>query len=104
MASKIDAKSLGSFMEAHIDKKAKITRDKWTRYLPLNEKFENLTQVYSGEKYGNFPELHCTVMNLKSWLRGVHHHVNDLRDYLNEYCYRFNRNFMKEGIFDNLNE
>ena len=97
-----DAKSLGSFMEAHIDKKAKITTDKWTGYLPLKEKFENLTQIYSGEKGGNFPELHRTVMNLKSWLRGIHHHVNDLQDYLNEYCYRFNRSFMKEGIFENL--
>ena len=97
-----DAKSLGDFMEEHIDNQAKITTDKWTGYLPLKEKFKNLTQIYSGEKGGNFPDLHRTVMSLKSWLRGVHHHVNDLQDYLNEYCYRFNRSFMKEGIFDNL--
>ncbi|HBH22296.1 MAG TPA: IS1595 family transposase, partial [Cytophagales bacterium] len=64
--------------------------------------FENLTRVASGNKGSNFPELHRVVMNLKSWLRGVHHHVNDLQDYLNEYCYRFNRSFMKENIFDNL--
>jgi hypothetical protein len=25
-----------------------------------------------------------------------------LQDYLDEYCYRFNRSFMKEGIFENL--
>jgi hypothetical protein len=68
----------------------------------LKADFENLTRVASGKKGSNFPELHRVVMNLKSWLRGVHHHVNDLQDYLNEYCYRFNRSFMKENIFDNL--
>jgi hypothetical protein len=84
------------------DPKAKITTDKWTGYIPLKADFENLTRVASGKKGSNFPELHRVVMNLKSWLRGVHHHVNDLQDYLNEYCYRFNRSFMKENIFDNL--
>jgi hypothetical protein len=96
------AEQLGGFMKAHIDPKAKITTDKWTGYIPLKADFENLTRVASGKKGSNFPELHRVVMNLKSWLRGVHHHVNDLQDYLNEYCYRFNRSFMKENIFDNL--
>lgn len=100
------AKDLGDFMKAHIDPKADITTDKWSGYKPLVEDFENLTQIYSGDKGGNFPELHRVIMNLKGWLRGVHHHVNHhvnhLQDYLDEYCYRFNRSFMKEGIFDNL--
>lgn len=99
---KSSAKELGDFMKTHIDSKAKIKTDKWTGYTPLMMDFENLTQVYSGEKGGNFPELHRVIMNLKGWLRGVHHHVNDLQDYLNEYCYRFNRSFMNETIFDNL--
>ena len=35
-------------------------------------------------------------------LRGMHHHVGDLQDYLDQYCYRFNLSFMKEVIFDNF--
>jgi transposase-like protein len=96
------AKELGPFMKDHIDSKANITTDKWTGYQPLHKDFENLTQIYSGDKGGNFPELHRVIMNLKGWLRGMHHHVTDLQDYLDEYCYRFNRSFMKEKIFDNL--
>ncbi len=99
---KADAKSLGGFMEDHIDLNTQINTDKWTGYSPLNKQFKNLKQLYSGNKGSNFPELHRVIMNLKSWIRGVHHHVNDLQDYLDEYCYRFNRSFMKEAIFDNL--
>jgi hypothetical protein len=99
---KANAINLGNFMKDHISKKANITTDKLTGYQPLKKDFENLEQIYSGDKGGNFPELHRVIMNLKSWLRGVHHHVWDLQDYLDEYCYRFNRSFMKDNIFDNL--
>lgn len=100
--NKSDAKNLGDFMKMHIDKKANITTDKWPGYSPLKKDFENLKQIYSGDKGGNFPQLHRVIMNLKGWLRGIHHHVNDLQDYLNEYCYRFNRSNFKEAIFENL--
>lgn len=93
---------LGPFMKEHIDKNARVTTDMWTGYAPLSKYFENHKRIYSGDKGGNFPELHRSIMNLKGWLRGMHHHVNDLQDYLDEYCYRFNRSFMKEKIFDNL--
>ena len=97
-----DAASLGGFMKDHIATGAKVTTDQWTGYGPLTKTFENLVRIPSGKKGSNFPELHRAVMNLKGWLRGMHHHVGDLQDYLDEYCYRFNRSFMKEGIFDNL--
>ena len=69
---------------------------------PFGQDFGNMLHIPSGKKGSNFPELHRAVMNLKGWLRGMHHHVKDLQAYLEEYCYRFNRSFMKEGIFDNL--
>jgi len=96
------AASLGGFMKDHIATGAKVTTDQWTGYGPLAKTFENLVRIPSGKKGSNFPELHRVVMNLKGWLRGMHHHVEHLQDYLDEYCYRFNRSFMKEGIFDNL--
>ena len=89
-------------MKHHIDLKAKVTPDQWTGYGPLTKDFENMVQIPSGKKGSNFPDLHRVIMMLKGWLRGMHHHVDDLQAYLDEYCYRFNRNFMKEGIFDNL--
>ena len=46
--------------------------------------------------------MHRAIMMLKAWLRGTHHSVTDLQEYLNEYTYRFNRSNMKQGIFQNL--
>lgn len=96
------SQSLGAFMKHHIDPSAKVTTDHWTGYAPLEKEFANLVRMPSGKKGNNFPEMHRVIMNLKGWLRGIHHHVDDLQAYLDEYCYRFNRSFMKEGIFENL--
>lgn len=96
------AKELGAFMDSVLEKQAQIKTDKWRGYQPLKKDFVNLAQVESGNKGRNFPELHRTIMNFKGWLRGMHHQVTHLQAYIDEYCYRFNRNFMKEGIFENL--
>lgn len=96
--------NLKSFMKDHIDPNAKIKTDKWTGYKGLEEEFPNLTQEKSEKKGKNFPQLHRGIMMLKAWLRGVHHSVDHLQAYINEYTYRFNRHQMKEGIFENLME
>lgn len=99
---KASAKELGSFMKQHIAKEACIKTDEWTGYKPLMGDFANMTRIKSGKKGENFPELHRVIMGFKGWLRGMHHHVDNLQAYVDEYCYRFNRNKMKEGIFENL--
>lgn len=99
---KADASSLGGFMRDHISLDAQVTTDNWTGYNPLEREYEKMNRIPSGKKGSNFPEMHRVIMNIKAWLRGIHHHVRDLQDYLDEYCYRFNRSFMKAEIFDNL--
>jgi transposase-like protein len=99
---KANAENLGTFMRENIQKDANIKTDEWTGYKPLDDEFENMTHIKSGKKGENFPEIHRVIMNFKGWLRGLHHHVKDLQDYINEYTYRFNRSFMKGNIFDNL--
>lgn len=96
------SKQLGGFMKANIDKEAKIKVDKWHGYTPLKKEFKNLEQVNSGKKGENFPDMHRVIMGFKGWLRGIHHHVEHLQAYIDEYTYRFNRHLMKGNIFDNL--
>jgi hypothetical protein len=99
---KADAESLGGFMKDHIALDADVKTDKWNGYTPLEKDFSKLKRIPSGEKGGNFPEMHRTIMMFKAWLRGTHQYVWHLQDYLDKYCYRFNRSFMKGEIFDNL--
>lgn len=96
------AKELGAFMKSTIELSADIKTDEWAGYKPLKKDFENLIQIPSGKKGKNFPELHRVIMGFKGWLRGMHHRVEYLQSYIDEYCYRFNRNSMKKGIFENL--
>jgi hypothetical protein len=97
-----DAENLGNFMREKIETKSNIKTDKWLGYKPLKSDFENMIQLSSGEKGGNFPEIHRAIMLFKGWLRGIHHHVTDLQAYIDEYTYRFNRHLMNASIFDNL--
>lgn len=94
--------NLKSFMQDHIAPEAKVKTDKWTGYRGLEADFPNLVQEKSEKKGKNFPEMHRCIMMFKTWLRGMHHSVKHLQSYINEYTYRFNRHFMKEGVFDNL--
>lgn len=99
---KASSKEIGDFMRQKIDPQAQIKTDEWTAYKPLMKEFINMERVKSGTKGKNFPDLHRVIMGFKGWLRGMHHRVNNLQAYIDEYTYRFNRNKMKEGLFENL--
>ena len=97
------SKELEKIFDAHISKKdAKVRTDKWTGYSPLQSKW-NIEMIKS-DKGKKFPELHILIMNLKSWLRGIHHKCSErhMQAYLNEFFYRFNRRKFGETIFHGL--
>lgn len=93
---------LGSFMRDTISKNAFVKTDEWISYKPLIKDFPNIKHIPSGNKGGNFPEIHRVIMGFKGWLRGIRHRVGHLQAYIDEYSYRFNRGNMKKGIFENL--
>jgi ribosomal protein L37E len=70
--------SFKSFFEKYIDKDADVITDEWTGYMPLKSSYKNLKQIPSNDGK-NFPELHLHIMNIKSWLRGIHHHCSEER-------------------------
>jgi transposase-like protein len=97
------AKELGSFLRKYVSKDAELITDKWKGYAPLKKEFLKLKQVAS-EDGKNFKELHIHIMNIKGWLRGIHHHCSKehMQDYLNEYHFRYNRRSNMGTIFDVL--
>ena len=97
------AKELGSFLIKYVSKESDLVSDKWKGYTPLKKEFLKLKQV-SSDDGKNFKELHIHIMNIKGWLRGIHHHCSKehMQNYLDEYHFRYNRRSNMGTIFDVL--
>jgi transposase-like protein len=97
------ATSLKPFFDSHISKDARIITNGWNGYKPLKKNYLNLEQIKS-DRGNNFPDIHIHIMNLKGWLRGIHHHCSKerLQGYLDEYHFRYNRRNSMDTIFDPL--
>jgi hypothetical protein len=97
------AKELGAFLRKYVSKDAKIISDEWLGYTPLKVEFKNLEQVASDDGK-NFKDIHIHIMNIKGWLRGIHHHCSKerIQGYLDEYHFRYNRRQKMRAIFDTL--
>jgi len=97
------AKEFKVFFDKHISKSAKIITDEWRGYSPLRKDYLGLEQRKS-EKGNAFIDLHIHIMNIKGWLRGIHHHCSKerLQGYLDEYHFRYNRRNNMDTIFDLL--
>jgi len=94
-------KELRPFFQDHVDKEANVRTDGWRSYTSIKKTYKNLTQEKS-ENGKNFNQMHRFIMNFKAWLRGIHGSVRDLQKYLDEYCYKFNRNKSAGNIFNLL--
>lgn len=97
------AKSLRPLFEQHIAKDAHVVTDEWNGYLPLMNDYRNMERRKSDDG-ANFPDMHIHIMNIKGWLRGIHHHCSkeQLQGYLDEYHFRYNRRNNMDTIFDVL--
>lgn len=97
------SKELGSFLEKYVSKDARVISDEWRGYRPLKTEFKKLEQV-SSDDGKNFKDIHIHIMNIKGWLRGIHHHCSKerMQGYLDEYHFRYNRRQSMGVIFDLL--
>lgn len=99
------SKALSPFFKSYIAKDSKIITDEWNGYKPLVKDYPSLEQIPSSSG-NNFPDLHIHIMNLKGWLRGIHHHCSEdhLQAYLDEFHFRHNRRNNMDTIFHKLIE
>lgn len=96
------ADSFRPFFRSTIDPSAQVETDGFSTYQALKDEFK-ITQYYSNKGL-RFPKLHCLIMNIKSWLRGIHHKCGYkfMQKYLDEFIFRFNRRNSQAGIFHTL--
>lgn len=98
------AKDLRPFFEDTVSRSAKVTTDGWRGYLPLHKDWQ--IHMTPSEKGKGFPVLHTHIMNIKGWLRGIHHKCGKkrLQNYLDEFHFRFNRRNFLGSILGKLIE
>lgn len=96
------AASFRPFFHKYISQDARIVTDEWNGYKPLKNEYS--IEQQKSEDGRNFSQIHIHIMNIKGWLRGIHHHCSKerMQGYLDEFHFRFNRRNSMDTIFDVL--
>lgn len=102
--SKID---IGYEATKMLDKNATVTTDGKTSYRALKDIcIKHIAVIIEDKKQVSkaFPWVHTAISNAKKKLLGLHHHVKDnyMQNYLNEFCYKFNRRYFGDNLFERL--
>jgi hypothetical protein len=102
----LKAKTITRSVNANISKCAIIDSDKSTSYVKIKDVVkEHNPVVIPKEKVSEMlPWVHLAISNAKRLLLDIHHDVEPqyLQGYLNEFCYKFNRRYFGEKLFDRL--
>jgi len=100
------AKEIDELVQENFDEKSIVFSDKSTSYGNI----EDYVETHYVEKSSNqttvstLKWVHIAISNLKRWLLGIHHKIKGkyLQAYLDEFCYKLNRRFFGEKLFDRL--
>lgn len=90
-----------------VDKNATVVTDGRTSYRTLKDICKVHTEIVLSDKTKVskiFPWVHTAISNAKKKLLGLHHHVKNvyMQNYLNEFCYKFNRRYFGIKLFDRV--
>lgn len=100
------SKEIKSSAEASIDKKSKIKSDKAKAYPKAFENFKKLDMfdMSNFESGKILPWSSKAITNSKNLLKAMHHGVESkyLQNYLNEFCFKYNRRYFGEKVFNRL--
>ena len=94
--------SFKPFFEEKISAKSTIFTDLWSSYKPLSQDYDiHQEKSNNGE---SMKLLHTHIMNIKSWARGIHHHISNkhAQSYMDEFHFKFNRRLNLENCFNKL--
>lgn len=95
----------GKVVEA-IDSQSIIDSDNSTSYTNFNSLVrEHRPQVIPKKEVGKLlPWVHIAISNAKRMLLDIFHDIKPeyLQSYLNEFCYKFNRRYFGESLFDRV--
>ncbi len=99
--------SLTGFVKANVEPGATVISDGWQGYAPLSGMgYRHRPKTLGSPERAEvvLPRVHRVFGNLKTWLRGTHHGVENkhLQAYLDEFTFRFNRRRTPMAAFQSL--
>ena len=102
----LKAKTITHMVNVSVSKSAAIDSDHSTSYVNLKDVVkDHKPVVIPKDKVSEMlPWVHLAISNAKRLLLDVHHDVKPqyLQGYLNEFCYKYNRRYFGEKLFDRL--
>lgn len=102
----LKSETITPLVKANIEETTVIDSDDSTSYTKLNEIVkEHHPKVIPKKDIGKMlPWVHIAISNAKRMLLDVFHDIKPeyLQNYLNEFCYKFNRRYFGESLFDRL--
>ena len=100
------AKTIDALVAKYIGKESVIITDDSLSHVHFKDMFtEHKSQVIEPKDIGKvLPWVHIAIANSKTQLADMYHGVKPefLQEYLNEFCYKFNRRYFGEDLFERL--
>ena len=90
----VTKQTVRAFAERHFNPAQMVRSDALASLSSLGETQHHEARITPADKAGEWlPWVHITIGNLKTFLLGTYHGVSGkyFQEYLNEFCYRFNR-------------
>ena len=100
------SETVENIVQENIDYDSVVKTDNYTSYNKIKEN----VWVHHSEKVNPkdvekiLPWVHTMISNAKRTLLGIHHMISKkyMQDYLDEFCYKVNRRYFGENVFDRL--
>lgn len=100
------AETIEEVVKDHIENNAILFSDDSTSYTHLSEIVEQHHATKSSKQTTKtaLHWVHTAISNSKRIFNGIHHKINKkyIQNYLDEFCYKFNRRFFKDKLFDRV--
>jgi len=100
------SEEINEVVEDNFDEKCIVFSDKSTSYVDISEYVDvHVTEKSTKEStVKSLPWVHIAISNAKRTLLGIYHKIKGkyLQLYLDEFCYKLNRRYFGERLFDRL--
>jgi len=107
VVEQVSSEHVNTLIDNKIELSSTVHTDGYKSYHMLNDKVKQHHTTIAGDSKrvaALFPWVHTAISNAKRVILGIHHSVHSqyLQNYLNEFCWKFNRRYDQNSNFERL--